>query len=483
MDTSTTTMMLMPLMALFSQSDKSSWLSYLPLCIPLLIPLLPKSVSLPVCFTSCFRKTSVLSFTSRLRLTHWDTEFQSFVRNFSIVLWEWNRLNKTVNCKNLLEESLSHWREDSVQYTMPLFIDDATNRFWHLDRPDILYSMWVDTITDREGHVIKDILLRIEFTDTASKPTHVVEHTEFILAEAKRLERERHRTQRVLVSTNTSSGGERGDREGARDPVPLMSYEFNTTSSFDNFFAEEATLVQNDLKHFLEDKEAYRRSGRPWTYTVLNEGPPGVGKTKLVKAIAAQTGYTLLVVNLAHIQSVQMLYELFHTSTLAGEVVPHDKRIYYLPELDTQLVELIKAREPPAATPVLAGAVIPKQLPQQQSPSLITAIPDTKRIGLGEILNVLDGVPERYGHIVILDTNHLKELDPALIRPGRIDRILSWKKMSSASVRRFLENYYSESVPSGAKLPDRAYSAAELQSLVAQHETLRELVSKVCKKK
>ena len=466
MDTSTTTMMLMPLMAIFSQSDKSSWLSYLPLCIPLLIPLLPKSVSLPVCFTSCFRKTSVLSFTSRLRLTHWDTEFQSFVRNFSIVLWEWNRLNKTVNCKNLLEESLSHWREDTVQYTMPLFIDDATNRFWHLDRPDILYSMWVDTITDRDGHVIKDILLRIEFTDPASKPTHVVEHTEFILAEAKRLERERHRTQRVLVSTNTPSSG--GEREGARDPVPLMSYEFNTTSSFDNFFAEEATLVQNDLKHFLEDKEAYRRSGRPWTYTVLNEGPPGVGKTKLVKAIAAQTGYTLLVVNLAHIQSVQMLYELFHTSTLAGELVPHDKRIYYLPELDTQLVELIKTREAPVV-PVLEGAAKP-------SATLITAIPDTKRIGLGEILNVLDGVPERYGHIVILDTNHLKELDPALIRPGRIDRILSWKKMSSASVRRFLENYYSESVPSGAKLPDRAFSAAELQSLVAQYETLKELM-------
>jgi hypothetical protein len=359
---------------------------------------------------------------------------------------------------------------------MPLFIDDATNRFWHLDRPDILYSMWVDTITDRDGHVIKDILLRVEFTDTASKPTHVVEHTEFILAEAKRLERERRRTQRVLVSTNTPSSG--GEREGARDPVPLMSYEFNTTSSFDNFFSEESTLVQNDLKHFLEDKEAYRRSGRPWTYTVLNEGPPGVGKTKLVKAIAAQTGYTLLVVNLAHIQSVQMLYELFHTSTLAGEVVPHDKRIYYLPELDTQLVELVKTREAPTATPVQGTAAIPKQLPA----TLITAIPDTKRIGLGEILNVLDGVPERYGHIVILDTNHLKELDPALIRPGRIDRILSWKKMSSASVRRFLENYYSGPVPSGAKIPDRAFSAAELQSLVAQHETLREVIGRMGKR-
>ena len=472
MDASTSTLWLMPLMALFSQSDKSSWLSYIPLCIPLLIPLFPKQFTMPSFLLGCFRKSPVLSFTSRLRLTHWDSELNSFVRNFSIVLWEWNRLNQTVNCKNLLEESIHPWADESSSSVMPLFVDDMLNRFWHQNEPSILYSMWVETITDREGHVIKDILLRIEFTDADATPPSVVKHTEYILTEAKRLEQERNRTQRVLVSTNaslSSSSDERGGR--ARDPVPLMAYEFNTTSSFDNFFSEEATLVQNDLKHFLEDKEAYRRSGRPWTYTVLNEGPPGVGKTKLVKAIAALTGYTLIVVNLTHIQSIQMLYELFHTSTLAGETVPHNKRIYYLPELDTQLVDLVKSRE-----------VVPQVVVPVPGKPLVTPLVDTKQIGLGEILNVLDGVPERHGHILILDTNHLKELDPALIRPGRVDRILSWKKMSAASVRRFLENYYSAPVPSATKLPDRAFSAAELQSLVAQHGSLKELVGRLGQK-
>jgi len=464
--TTTTTMMLMPLLAIFSQSDKSSWLSYIPLLIPLLVPLFSKGFpSCPSCL-SC-RKKSVLSFTAKLRLSSWDTEVQSFVRNFSIVLWEWNRLDKTVNCTNLLEESLNHWRDyDDDDKTMPLFIDDATNRFWHKDCPTILYSMWVDSIADREGHVLKDVVLRIEFVGQGSSPTTVVDHIEFIMAEAKRLDRERHRIQRVLVSTNAPSG-----RDEPRDPVPLMSYEFHTTSTFDNFFAEEATLVQNDLKHFLENKAAYERSGRPWTYTVLNEGPPGTGKTKLVKAIASLTGYTLIVVNLAHIQSVQMLYELFHTSTLAGEIVPHNKRIYYLPELDTQLVDL-KARD--------SEPLLPIALPTAQQFSKLP-IQETKKITLGEILNVLDGVPERHGHILVLDTNHLKELDPALVRPGRIDRILSWKKMSAVSVRRFLENYYSVQVPSAAKIPDRAFSAAELQSLVAQSGSIKELMGRLGK--
>jgi ATP-dependent 26S proteasome regulatory subunit len=86
---------------------------------------------------------------------------------------------------------------------------------------------------------------------------------------------------------------------------------------------------------------------------------------------------------------------------------------------------------------------------------------------LGEILNVLDGVPERHGHILVLDTNHLASLDPALIRPGRVDRILSWRPLSAASVRSFLENYYQVQVAASAVFPDRKWTAAELQGAAA----------------
>jgi ATP-dependent 26S proteasome regulatory subunit len=93
---------------------------------------------------------------------------------------------------------------------------------------------------------------------------------------------------------------------------------------------------------------------------------------------------------------------------------------------------------------------------------------------LGEILNVLDGVPERHGHILVLDTNHLATLDPALIRPGRVDRILSWKKLSAASVRRFLENFYEKAIPATVAFPDRRWSAAELQGAAASATSYKE---------
>ena len=38
------------------------------------------------------------------------------------------------------------------------------------------------------------------------------------------------------------------------------------------------------------------------------------------------------------------------------------------------------------------------------------------------LLNVLDGIVDTPGRIVVMTTNHIETLDPALIRPGRIDK-------------------------------------------------------------
>ncbi len=43
-------------------------------------------------------------------------------------------------------------------------------------------------------------------------------------------------------------------------------------------------------------------------------------------------------------------------------------------------------------------------------------------LNLAGLLNVLDGVVDTPGRIVIMTTNHPEQLDPALIRPGRINK-------------------------------------------------------------
>eukprot|EP00980_Cylindrotheca_fusiformis_P020106 scaffold7176_cov134-Cylindrotheca_fusiformis.AAC.3 len=73
-------------------------------------------------------------------------------------------------------------------------------------------------------------------------------------------------------------------------------------------------------------------------------------------------------------------------------------------------------------------------------PSLWKRNPDA--LSLSGLLNVLDGVVDTPGRIVIMTTNHPEMLDPALIRPGRVDKKLLLGYMAAADIVCMLEHYF-----------------------------------------
>ncbi|EGZ25006.1 hypothetical protein PHYSODRAFT_384828, partial [Phytophthora sojae] len=63
------------------------------------------------------------------------------------------------------------------------------------------------------------------------------------------------------------------------------------------------------------------------------------------------------------------------------------------------------------------------------------------KLSLSGLLNVLDGVIDCPGRIVIMTTNHPEKLDPALVRPGRVNKKLLLGHMGPKQVQQMIEYY------------------------------------------
>jgi len=72
------------------------------------------------------------------------------------------------------------------------------------------------------------------------------------------------------------------------------------------------------------------------------------------------------------------------------------------------------------------------------------AVPHPDALNLSGLLNVLDGVVETPGRMLVMTSNHPEALDPALLRPGRIDRCVLLGCLQMADAAAMLEHYFGD---------------------------------------
>jgi chaperone BCS1 len=99
---------------------------------------------------------------------------------------------------------------------------------------------------------------------------------------------------------------------------------------------------------------------------------------------------------------------------------------------------------------------------------------------IGTFLNMIDGFGNNDKVIYIFTTNHLDKLDPAIIRPGRVDLCLEIDYINEETFKKFCRFHY-QTEPEHINVRDKL-TFAELQVKVMEGYTLEQLCEYVKKK-
>lgn len=164
-----------------------------------------------------------------------------------------------------------------------------------------------------------------------------------------------------------------------------------------------------DVREFLKSGLWYHERGIPYRRGYLLYGPPGSGKTSFIQALAGEFDYNIAIMNI-------------------GEPNLTDDRLAYLmnniPEHTILLLEDIDAAFNNRAQSNEKGYV--------------------SGVTFSGLLNALDGVASAEEVITFMTTNHPEKLDPALLRPGRIDVKILIDNASDFQVEQMFMRFYDD---------------------------------------
>jgi DNA polymerase III delta prime subunit len=229
---------------------------------------------------------------------------------------------------------------------------------------------------------------------------------------------------RFALKIMGNNGVQKKDYSRLSATMTFSMKRFNTNRKFSNLFGEDIDTIKNRVNFFINNRDWYNEKGIPYSLGLLLSGAPGTGKTSTIKCLAHETRRHIFNINLNNDITKQQLENLFFNEMVHVEVgepycIPLDQRIYVLEDIDCQ-----------------------SDLVRQRTETQVVGEDDVHKIDLSFLLNLLDGVLEMPGRIVIMTSNFPDLLDTALVRPGRIDIIAKFTCCSFDTVMKMLEFFY-----------------------------------------
>lgn len=258
---------------------------------------------------------------------------------------------------------------------------------------------------------------------------------------------------------------------GIVNPYEGRIYELDNPirRDFNNVFIPDTIVneICESLDKFRNSKDWYDEHSIPCHFGIMLYGAAGMGKSSIAQAIATYMHSNLFVLSGDCVMALPKAIRMINQTTTRHR---NEYNIILIEDVDCGI----------------AADNISNRLSKMMSthkPSDDDMLADN-HMGLASVLNVLDGIGAPNNVIFIFTTNHIEKLDPALIRPGRIDLSLEIKPVCLESFGKFMVHHYGDAVyiPKNLSIRDNL-SFAELQTLVMKGYTSDKLIEFVKNKK
>ncbi|KAF8693570.1 hypothetical protein HU200_038973 [Digitaria exilis] len=263
----------------------------------------------------------------------------------------------------------------------------------------------------------------------------------FIVSKAKAI-KDQERSLQIYMNQYT----------GTWSPVDLRH-----PSTFDTLAMDQKLKrsIIDDLDRFIKRKDYYKRIGKAWKRGYLLYGPPGTGKSSLIAAMDNYLRFDIYDLDLTEVQSNSDLRRLLIGMSNRSIIVAEDidcsvemkqREGHELKSAEEEKEEQKVSLESEYITMDNLFPLLVKQLPY------ICSYADKKmgyicsvQVTLSGLLNFVDGLwsASGEGRIIIFTTNYKERLDPALLRPGRMDMHILMGYCTAESFRILASNYHS----------------------------------------
>ena len=287
--------------------------------------------------------------------------------------------------------------------------------------------------------------------------------------------------------------------------------EFTSSRKFDNLFFDNKNILLDKINFFNNNKSFYDYEGHPYTFGLGLYGPPGTGKTSVIKCIANKLNRHIIIIPLSKIKTQREFSRYYfeqYYSRINNKKIGFDKKIIVFEDIDC-MSDIVKKRNIVQEngsnnnlenengsdeninlekTLNLQNKLlnkIAKKVDEDHEESMFVNFNknNNDKITLSFILNVIDGIRETPGRILIITSNDYDSLDPALIRPGRIDLTLEMKNATVEVIKQMYYHFYKDILPEEVEtsIYDHKISPAKLVNMRLSSQTKEDFLKLLIK--